>query len=286
MTTKLNRVICSNSQEREKVEYGTKSDEMITRYLLGDVSEKERDEIEDLYCEDDDFFERISIIEDGLLDSYVAGEMSGRERELFESFFLISETRRQRLENARVLHRALRAAPPSANQDVAAPEPGLWKQLFSGLWPAENRALRWGAAIALLIVTFGVFRLFFLNTPNRPGDSPSETASFELGPTAVRSGPEAQKLTLPRTAGGVELKLYLRSDAYKSYRAELKNSAGGPVWDGGGLAAQQAAAGKVITIVLQRDLLPAGGYVLTLFGETEAGRGDMAAEYQFRVERE
>jgi hypothetical protein len=285
MTAKLNRVICSNSQETEKVEYATKSDELITRYLLGDVSEKERDEIEDLYSDDDDFFERISIIEDELLDSYVAGEMTGRERELFESFFLISETRRQRLQNARVLHEALLAASPSAKQDVAATEPRSWKQFFSGLWHTENRALRWAAAIAMLVVAFGLFRFVFVDKAQSPGDGPSETVSFELGPTAVRSGDETQKLTILRTAENVELKLYLRSDAYKSYRAELQSTAGGPVWAEGGLPTQQAASGKFINIVLPENLLPAGGYRLTLFGETEERR-DIAAEYQFKVERE
>ena len=268
------------------MENETVSDELITRYLLGDVSEKERDEIENLYRGDDDFFERLLIIEDDLLDSYVAGEMSDHERELFDRFFLISETRRQRLANARVLYSALRAAPAPQVQDVAAPEPWSWGRWFSRFWPTQNRTLQWVAGIALLVVAFGVLRFVLLNTSQPPSVNPSKIISFELGPVAVRSGNEARKLTIPRAAESVELKLYLRSDTYRSYHAEIKNTVTGPVWVGSNLPTQQADSSKVVIIVLPEELLPAGSYLLTLSGETDGKPVDIAAEYQFKVERE
>jgi hypothetical protein len=267
------------------VEHGIEAERLIIRYLLGDISEKERDEIEDLYRDDDDFFERLLITEDELLDAYVQGELSDQERGRFEDFFLISDTRRERLENARLLLNMPPASPVAEKKDVATPKLPLWKQLFSRFWPTQNRGLQWAVGIVVLVVAFGILRLALVSVKHSPADGLHRVASFELSPGAVRGGNELQKLIIPQGVERIELKLYLPSDIYKSYHAEVQKAAAGLVLIENGLTAQPIASSKVIILTLPGDTLSSGSYVITVFGETEEKEGNVAAEYQFKVER-
>jgi len=55
------------------------------RYLLGSLSEDERNRLEENFFADDAKFEELEVLEDELIDDYVAGELSPDERRQFES---------------------------------------------------------------------------------------------------------------------------------------------------------------------------------------------------------
>ena len=78
-------------------------DKKLTRYLLGDVSDKERLEIEDRYLSDEEFFDELLVAEDELIDDYVRGRLSRADRDSFESNFLCSPAREERVKSARAL---------------------------------------------------------------------------------------------------------------------------------------------------------------------------------------
>ena len=82
---------------------GEESENLIMRYLLGDISEAEREQIEKRLLADDEFFEQISQLETELADKYAEGELSERQREQFEQHFLISEEGREQVAIARLL---------------------------------------------------------------------------------------------------------------------------------------------------------------------------------------
>jgi hypothetical protein len=197
---------------------------------------------------------------------------------------LISDTRRERLENARLILNAPAALPVAAQKAVADPVRPSREPALSRLWPVRNRALRWAAAAAVLVIAFGVLMAIYLNLDRSATGGP-DIARFELRAGVVRGGDGRQELILPRGVKEVELKLYLPAGNYTRYRAELEKTATGTEWVGEGLVAQAAAAGKVITITLPENLLPAGNYLLTLSGEAEGKGADILAEYQFKVER-
>jgi anti-sigma factor RsiW len=79
------------------------TEQLITDYLLGEVSEQQRTEIEERFFANDDFFERVQAAEDDLIDEYVNGELTERERLLFEKNFAITPQRKQRIEFSRSL---------------------------------------------------------------------------------------------------------------------------------------------------------------------------------------
>jgi anti-sigma factor RsiW len=78
-------------------------DDALIKYLLGELSDQGRDQIEDKYFADDAFHERLLVLEEELTDSYVREELSPEQRQHFEKWFLRSPERVERLAFARAL---------------------------------------------------------------------------------------------------------------------------------------------------------------------------------------
>ena len=69
----------------------------IIAYLLGELPEREQEELEARYFDDDALFAEVLAIEDELLDRYARGEVTQTEGARFERYFLNSPARRKRL---------------------------------------------------------------------------------------------------------------------------------------------------------------------------------------------
>lgn len=79
------------------------SENLIARYLLGELSEEQQVEIEDRAFADQKYLARITAVENDLIDEYVRNELSPAERQRFEKQFLASAERRKRVDFARAL---------------------------------------------------------------------------------------------------------------------------------------------------------------------------------------
>ncbi len=86
----------------------------LAQYILGSLSERERERLEEEYFEDDDVFEQMLIAEDELIDAYVAGQLSTDECAQFEKNFLSSQRADERVQFARALVSAVSDARPAA----------------------------------------------------------------------------------------------------------------------------------------------------------------------------
>ncbi|HMB28102.1 MAG TPA: hypothetical protein VKS99_08335 [Blastocatellia bacterium] len=75
----------------------TEHDERTIRYLLGDLPETEQTAVEQEYFVDQEKFEEVWATENDLVDRYVRGRLSRRERELFERNYLQSPKHRERV---------------------------------------------------------------------------------------------------------------------------------------------------------------------------------------------
>ena len=83
------------------------SEALLIRYLLGDLSEEQNVEIEERAFHDREFMQTIQSVESDLIDEYVRGELSEREREQFESRFLASSEQEKKVEFAKTLANVL-----------------------------------------------------------------------------------------------------------------------------------------------------------------------------------
>lgn len=79
------------------------NDQTIIRYLLNELSEADQESFEVAYLKDQGLFEQLRSHEEELIEDYVKGDLSRRERRLFERRYLVSEPRRARVEAARQL---------------------------------------------------------------------------------------------------------------------------------------------------------------------------------------
>ena len=126
----------------------------LTRYLLGEVSERERERLEEEYFADDDAFEQMLVAEDELVDAYASGELPAEERRRFEESFLNSPRGRERVRFARSLAAAVSDARPAVATAAQAP---LRSRLpFFGALRARGMTLRFALPAAALVVVVGL----------------------------------------------------------------------------------------------------------------------------------
>jgi hypothetical protein len=120
----------------------------IRRYLLGDVSDAERGRVEEFLMVDDDFYDRILVEEDELVDAYLDDDLSPEDARRFDTVFLVAPERRAKLRFARTLRSFVAA---SAGGTRGAPPSAVGLR-------AARPARRWAfaAAAAAVLLTIGL----------------------------------------------------------------------------------------------------------------------------------
>lgn len=143
----------------------------ITEYLLGSLPESHAEHFDELSLSDDAFSETLGVAEKNLVDAYVQGELSGSELERFESYYLASPLRREKVQFA-LAFQTLGEARPFVHEEetpkrkltdsVANEEWWNWLSAFnfSGL---RVHSLRLVGALAVLIVVILCGWLIFEN---------------------------------------------------------------------------------------------------------------------------
>lgn len=121
----------------------------IREYLLGQLPDSQLQDFEQRLISEDTAFEELLVGEDDLIDAYLKGELDAEQKDRFESIFIATSERQDKLRFGRAfmnyvsLQTADRASAP-----VERPTPIWWRQLFAS--PAKI------VAYALLIVGVAV----------------------------------------------------------------------------------------------------------------------------------
>lgn len=139
---------------------------LLTQYLLGTLSEAQTEECDELSIIDDDFAARLEDVENDLVDAYVRGELRGSDLKAFESSYLASPRRREKVAFAKSLQTFTEqqvmtmqaAAPITAEPEEATPVRQIvedttpwWRSLLT-LFTIPNLTLQWGMAAAALVM--------------------------------------------------------------------------------------------------------------------------------------
>jgi anti-sigma factor RsiW len=126
--------------------------DIAKRYLLGILSEDERNRFEQRYFSDNAIFEEVEIAEDDLVDRYVRGELTDDDRHLFEQALSNSPRLNDRIEFARLLSHKT-ASPVTARQPKVEPvsKPWFWQRLFA----PEQQSVRLAFGFAILVFIIG-----------------------------------------------------------------------------------------------------------------------------------
>lgn len=135
-------------------------EQIIRRYLLGELSESEQAALEEKYFTDPQVFDQMLKTESELVDSYVRGQLSRRARERFEQSYMAHPRRRERVKFTEALASGLdqiAASEIADNQPVA--HISLWQRLLISL-RGQRLAFGLSIALALLVMMSGVW--FFI----------------------------------------------------------------------------------------------------------------------------
>ncbi len=101
--------VAEDATEEAKMTANPDVDEVLRRYLLGNVTPEVREGVEArLFSDDAIFWEHLCLVEDELIDDYVGQDLDGKDLENFERCFLSTEERRRKLHFAQ----ALKTSPP------------------------------------------------------------------------------------------------------------------------------------------------------------------------------
>jgi hypothetical protein len=130
------------------------TDQLLKRYLLGELSSNERRRLEELFFNDAEAFERLLAIEDDLIDDYACGDLSRKQRKRFETHFLVSPERRERLALAEALVASVSKQPDFvAEKQPTAP---WWESILDFL-KFQNPTLRFAmVAASLVFLVYGM----------------------------------------------------------------------------------------------------------------------------------
>lgn len=139
----------------------TLNDEMLKRYLLDDVSDEQRREIEERFFEDDSLFEEISVLEDELFFDYKQNRLNAKEQATFERKFLNTPQDREKAAFAEAF---LQTTEEFANEKNQETEKVSWWQPLFALFSSP---LQFGMAAASVLLLLGVSWLFYQNSQMR-----------------------------------------------------------------------------------------------------------------------
>jgi hypothetical protein len=135
------------------VKQPTHSDQTIIRYLLNELSEEDGVSFEDAYLENEGLFERVRAVEEELIEDYVKGDLSGRQRRFFERHYLATGQRRARVETARKLVHVCSLESPAktakGRRDGSRFSFVSWRLRLS---ERQYQALGFGVAAALVLI--------------------------------------------------------------------------------------------------------------------------------------
>jgi tetratricopeptide (TPR) repeat protein len=127
----------------------------LRRYLIGALEEAEDCDVGERLLADAEYFAQMALLEDELIDDYLARRLSSDEHSLFEDHFMLSRSHQEKLRFAQALQKYVKAESRAASAVV--PAPGSKKTRWIAFFLSFRVAL---TAAAMILVALTGYRLF------------------------------------------------------------------------------------------------------------------------------
>jgi hypothetical protein len=275
------------------------SDDILIRYLRGELAEAERERIEDRYFADDRLYRRLLMLEDRMLDSYVGGELPPDERDRFARLVERSPEQRRKVAFAEALRRR-------AQREAGAPPRRPWWEAVQGFFLVRTPALRVALAAAAVALVVGPLAYLqhdrrantasrqaaarqprpAMNTARTPDTTPQPVVpilAFVLLPLE-RGGGLENRVVIPRGEFTIRLQLDLEDDQIEVLNATIRTADGVMVEQIDGLKPESAgASGRAVFVSLPSIRLRDGQYVVRLRRAAADGAAELVGGYGFQV---
>lgn len=243
----------------------------IKQYLLGNLTEDVRQQVEERLLTEEDFFAELLFSEDELIDQYLTEKLSGEQRDKFEQHFLSTPERQQKLRFGRAFNRytsEMSEATFKPNVETGqapsvamppSPPGSTWSDRLRAFSRSQPWALRTAMALALIVIIAGTW---WLSRPRTTSPQTFATITLHVSSNTRAEGAHATKVPLPLNADALKISLTrpARSTPAASYGVELMNSRGET--KSLEVAGQDAQS---ISIIIPAAQLTRGRFALKLF---------------------
>jgi hypothetical protein len=270
----------------------TEEQKQPRQYLLGNLPPKNLAELEVRLLADKAFYEELLAAEDELIDEYLTDGLSRAERDSFESHFLITPKRRQKLSFSRAFREYVKLNAVVYPQEETTKSERrtslagkLWWSVKSSLLPrAPNR----NRVLAFSLVAALVFAVSWMVLRNRSSETTVQRQSHNIPKIALISGSTrgdgaTQKVLVPPGVDSVQLEIELARNEYKSYSAALLTPENNILTTIEGIRPDVTNGHGLVYFILPAQILKPGDYQVRLDGITESGNKEPVDNYRFRV---
>jgi hypothetical protein len=200
-------------------------DALMTKYLLGELTEDEQRRLEEHFLTDDQSYEQLLALEDELMYEYLQGELSPSQSERFSRRFLNSPEGRQKEAFARLLaEKAVAYAPQRSRQasSIFSLLSPLWQSLQS-LFSLPSPGLRLAYVTAAATVVVGFSWLLFENVLKSRTMQQEQPVAELHRQSLVREQSQTPSATpLPAPAPKIELEELRRESSPLSSSAQME----------------------------------------------------------------
>jgi hypothetical protein len=233
-----------------------RDDVVLRRYLLGHVAPEVRERIEGrLFSDDKAFWEHLCLVEDELIESYVAGELDSKDVDRFETSFLCTDERHDKLEFAR----ALRAYVAAEEPEPVPARASIWQQLQDMV-----SVPRWALAGAAAGVIALAFAGGFYSRPATPVAVVTTDVTASVSTGLVRGATaELPRVQLPQDCKLLRLRVE-PDEEHPRYAATLYDVSGTELWSQSNLTRSEAGRQTAVALTLPCEMVTAGDYYVTL----------------------
>ena len=136
----------------------TKQEDLMVRYLFGELTEEGQSQIEEQFLTDNEYFEQLRSVEDALIDDYVQGALNEYERRKVEELLLSSPRQASEIGFVRDLISSI-SEKPSVEENEQRPtqvkHSGKLKSLLAILH-TRNPGNRYSLAVTLVLIVLGL----------------------------------------------------------------------------------------------------------------------------------
>ena len=244
----------------------------VRSYLLGVLDADRKTQLEEQILSKPETYEELLLVEEELIDQYVAGGLSELERRQFETHFLITAERQKNLRFGQLLNRYVNSHPFLENSAPAK------KSLTFSMLPAAGRPVMTFGIVG--VVLLGVALLCWLGY-RRPQsrliqqrDEPVVVVT--LAPAA------APHVNVPPKGYDLKLELELANPSFRNYKSELFRE-NRSVQTRGELRVEPKGEQYIVPVTITGEVLSPGDYELKLSGVSESGANEFIEKYSFRV---
>jgi hypothetical protein len=139
---------------------------LLARYLLGDLSESEKAQIEARFFAEDEYYEELLVAEDELIYDYLRGALATKERKQFAAQIAASPKRLEKVQFVKALMAEATENPPASFPAEASAglrelqEPTSWWRALAALLTAPHTSLQSAMAAAILLLAIAGFWLW------------------------------------------------------------------------------------------------------------------------------